>query len=92
MVLDGQLQATAHIFHMLSWVGQAIIVVLTYVHGKVVLKDSNVQYMFGQGRNPPLMGAINIPLGMLIFLGVLMHRLFPDFFLCWALRSLEGLA
>jgi hypothetical protein len=37
MVLDDQLQVIAHILHMLSWVGQAIIVAQTHIHGKVVL-------------------------------------------------------
>ena len=82
MVLDDQLQATMYIFHMLPWIGQAIIVFQTYIHGKVVLKDSSVQYMFGQGRNPPLMDVINIPLSMFIFLGVLVHILFLKFLFC----------
>jgi hypothetical protein len=51
---------------MLPWISQAIIVVQTHFHGKIVFKESSVQYAFGQRRNPPLMRAINIPLGMLI--------------------------
>jgi hypothetical protein len=49
---------------MLSWVGQAIIVVQTHFHEKVVLKELSVEYMFGKWRNSPLMGVINITLGM----------------------------
>ena len=73
MVLDDQLQVTAHILHMFPWVDQAIIVFQTHIHGKKVIKESSVQYVFGQMRNPPLMGTINILLGML------MHRLSPSF-------------
>jgi hypothetical protein len=53
---------------MLPWIGQAIIIVQNHFHGKIVLRESSVQYTFGQGRNPLLMRAINIPLGMLILL------------------------
>jgi len=34
MVLDDQLQVTAHILHMFPWVDQAIIVFQTHIHGK----------------------------------------------------------
>ena len=70
MVLDDQIQAAMYILHMFHWVDQAFIVVQTHIHGKVVLRESSLQYVFVQRRKPPLLGTINIPLG------VLEHRLF----------------
>jgi hypothetical protein len=62
---------------MLSWSGQAIIVIQTYIHEKVVLRESSVQYAFGQERNPLLIRTIHIPMGILIPLNVLIHKLSP---------------
>ena len=76
---------------MLPWIGQAIIVVQTHFHRKIVLKESSVQYAFGQRRNPPLMRAINIPLGMLIPLDCSCTDCLLVFFVNYALGSPEGL-
>ena len=81
MVLNDQLQATAHILHMFHWVDQAIIIIQTHIHGKVVIKESSVQYLFGKLRNSPLMGIINILCGMF------MHILSPSFLSIGLLRS-----
>jgi len=53
--------------YMLPRVSQSIIIVQTYFYENTVYWESNVQYLFGQERTPPLMGVIVILLGMLMY-------------------------
>jgi hypothetical protein len=52
---------------MLPWVGQIIIDVQTYFYENVVLRESSVQYSFGQERTPPLIRVVVILLGILVY-------------------------
>ena len=61
--------------YMLPRVSQSIIIVQTYFYENTVYWESNVQYLFGQERTPPLMGVIVILLGMLIY-KLLLNSLF----------------
>jgi hypothetical protein len=53
--------------YMLPRVSQSIIIVQTYFYENTVYWESNVQYLFGQERTPPLMGVTVILLGMLMY-------------------------
>ena len=53
--------------YMLPRVSQSIIIVQTYFYENTVYWESNVQYLFGQERTPPLMGVIVILVGMLMY-------------------------
>jgi len=52
---------------MLPRVGQIIIDVQTYFYENVVLRESSVQYSFGQERTPSLIRVVVILLGILVY-------------------------